>query len=428
MKAKPEILVLWRGFFPSTEKGFISGPTSPIAYEIFRRIVSNSFTVTIICWHFSPQPYTDTVEGINIIRIKKPSCKYFNEQLWGLKMSTRALYEITRRKINLLHIMGEPIWHGWSLFMAKLSKIPTLMSFLDPWYPLYIYEEEMEGRKKGKIGLSHLIFNKKTALLQTVIPFLEKLYAKYANKVTVVTDDLKQYYISRGISEKKMFVISNATSIPNIKEEKVLSLKNVYGLNNSDTVIGYLGGIRKIHGAEVLLRSFIILAQKHKNIKLVYIGNGNDVGLLKSQIPEELKDKVIFIGKVSYKEVPNYLSLIDCGFISWENNLAMSCASPLKVFEYMAAKKPVIGGCTAHIKQIIEKNNSGIFMKNRTVECAIEALSKFINLPTREKIRLGENAYQYIYKTQTWDIIANKYVGIYNGLIHDEKRNFEVIL
>jgi len=411
MRTKPEILVLWRGFFPSSQEGFISGPTSPIAYEIFRRLASKGFKMTIICWHFSYEPHLETAGGIKIIRVKEPICKLLWEKVLGLKISVRALYEMMRRKISLLHIMGEPVWHGWSLFIAKLLRIPVLVSFLDAWYSMHIYEEETRGKGKNKTASFYLY------LYRIIIPFLEKLYARCANMVTVVTKDLKNYYISHGIPESKVFVITNAASIPDIVEEKVLRLRNLYGLGESDTVIGYLGGVRKIHGVEVLLESFIFLAEKYQHMKLIYIGDGDDIGLLKSRIPEKLKDRVIFAGKVSYGEVPNYLSLIDCGFISWENNLAMSCGSPLKVFEYMAAKKPVIGGCTDHIKQIVKESGAGIFMKDRSTACAVEALTKFLNLSREDRIRFGENGYQYISNAHSWEIIANRYVEIYNGLI-----------
>lgn len=408
MKNRISLLVVWRGFFPSLRQGFAPGPTSPIAYEIFRRIRDKACDVKIICWHSKSQPHRENVEEIEVARIKKPFFRRFSEQVLGLKMSARAVYEIVRRKVNLLHIMGEPVWHGWSLFIARLLRMPVVMSFLDAWYPLEIYERE----PKGNLKLPYLLFNR-----EALIPFLEKLYAQYASKIIVVTDDLKRYYMSLGISERKIIVIPNAASIRNSEEQKLSILKDIYGLEEKDIVIGYLGGIRKIHGVEILIRSFVSLAMRYKDIKLIYIGDGVDLESLKSQRPKELENRIIFSGEVSYDEVPNYLCLIDCGFISWEDNLAMSCASPLKLFEYMAAKKPVIGGCTGQIREIIEKSNGGIFMRERTIGCAIDALERFINLPASEKGRLGENGYRYVIENHSWTIVAKKYEEVYKDLI-----------
>lgn len=416
MKTKRKILVVWRGYFPSFNKKFPKGPTSPVVYEIFRRVVNQGFDVTIICWHFDGQLFYELVDGINIIRVKSPYIKYIKEQLWGLKISFVAIWKLITEDIDLFHIVGEPIWHGWGIIIAKMLGISVVVSFLDAWYFLFNYENQILGKPKGKLGIfNHLFLNNRF-----VITFLEKFFAINADKMTVVTDDLKNYFINLGIPESKIHTIPNAATIYNLEKMKIDCLKSKHKLEKDEIVIGYLGSINRIHGVELLLTSFIKLCKKYEKIKLMFIGDGDSkyVEMLCLQIPADVKNKIIFTGKVDYLEVSNYVALIDCGFICWENTPAMSCASPLKLFEYLACGKPVVGGCTRHIQDVIKKSQAGIYIEKPTIEDVTNKLELFLNLSSDEKDKLAQNAKQFILENWNWDIVAGQYISIYNSFFN----------
>jgi glycosyltransferase involved in cell wall biosynthesis len=68
---------------------------------------------------------------------------------------------------------------------------------------------------------------------------------------------------------------------------------------------------------------------------------------------------VVFIGEVPNQAVPAYLAVADLCLALFPVNVVTMCKSPLKVFEYMAAGKPVLARAVGEIARCLEEGHNG---------------------------------------------------------------------
>lgn len=106
--------------------------------------------------------------------------------------------------------------------------------------------------------------------------------------------------------------------------------------NKKKPIVGYYGAMAPWLDWKLINE----MHQKCKEYEFVYIG----IDYQKALKNLEFTDNVHFLGAKKYNELPSYSIHFDCCIIPFvEGNIAKS-TSPLKLFEYMAVKKPIV--CT----------------------------------------------------------------------------------
>ncbi|MDR2395566.1 MAG: glycosyltransferase [Endomicrobium sp.] len=135
--------------------------------------------------------------------------------------------------------------------------------------------------------------------------------------------------------EKKVVLIPNGVEIENFSLDAAEIPKDMEKiLHENKTIIGYYGAMAPWLDYELLNK----LAAERPNYNFVYIGCDYNDSLHKLN----KRSNVHFLGQKEYKELGEYSILFDvCTIPFCEGEIAKS-TSPLKLFEYMAARKPVV--------------------------------------------------------------------------------------
>jgi glycosyltransferase involved in cell wall biosynthesis len=79
-----------------------------------------------------------------------------------------------------------------------------------------------------------------------------------------------------------------------------------------------------------------------------------------------------------------------------------SWMSPLKLFEYMAARKPILCSDLPVLREIIQHGRNGLLLPAHDPEAWIDALQRLMADPVERK-RLGANAYDDFLAQHTWE-------------------------
>ena len=143
------------------------------------------------------------------------------------------------------------------------------------------------------------------------------------------------------MSSEKVFVIRSA---PDLKKFKPV-LSNSLLRNKKKYLVGYVGVMGRQDGVDYLLRAihYIVHRKKRKDIYFILIGKGPEWQSLKRYCSElKLDNYVTFTGRVSDKEMVEYLSTCEVCVNPDVVNEFNDKSTMNKVLEYMALGKPIV--------------------------------------------------------------------------------------
>lgn len=157
------------------------------------------------------------------------------------------------------------------------------------------------------------------------------------------------------------------------------------------------------------------------------------------EIPNVMKNKnqIIYLGRNSYEKGIDIIKNIEpqingnvvyCTDLTWEKAMIKLKESnlmvvpsrleslPTNIKEAFYFKIPVIGMNVGGIPELIIHDKTGILVLNGNSQMLLEAINNLLKNKEKAQI-LSDNAYQFIIKNLTWDIILPKYIQFYEKLL-----------
>jgi glycosyltransferase involved in cell wall biosynthesis len=113
------------------------------------------------------------------------------------------------------------------------------------------------------------------------------------------------------------------------------------------------------------LDTFLVAADRLRHetaIQFVLAGGGNQVERLKTIVEEKQLSNVTFAGHFAKGEVGRVLAAADVCVATLMDIPEFKMPFPNKVFDYMAAGKPILLGIDGAIRKVVEDANAGIFI------------------------------------------------------------------
>ena len=186
----------------------------------------------------------------------------------------------------------------------------------------------------------------------------KKIFPRLKNVLTV-NHKLADIY-----SQKYLVPVTVVKNVP-FKRNSTTFISNKFEKTDK-TIILYQGAVNKGRGLELMIDTMSNL----NNYQLVIIGDGDVSKQLKKQATVlGLGTKVIFLGKISPKDLPAYTESADVG-ISLEENLGLSYrySLPNKIFDYIQAEIPVLASDLPLINQLMQEFKIGEILRKRNPE------------------------------------------------------------
>ena len=188
--------------------------------------------------------------------------------------------------------------------------------------------------------------------------------------------------------------------------------------------IVYLGSLAPIKGVDNLIIATKILKNTDLKFKTIIIGgDSKNIYRYKNLINKfNLKNNIIMTGFLSHKEALAIIKLCDLAIISLSKNVySKFFVSPLKLFDYMSCKIPIIAPNFPSISEVINNNKNGILIEpDNPIKLAETIYNLLKNKSLRKKI--GENAFLSSRK-YTWSKRAEKICNVIHQLneTHNKK-------
>ena len=161
-------------------------------------------------------------------------------------------------------------------------------------------------------------------------------------------------------------------------------------------VLGFVGFVRPWHGLEWAIRALPRLDGK---VHLLVVGDGPAQANLEREAAKlGVEDRVHFAGRVPHHEISSYVQSFDVAL----QTKAVSYASPLKMFEYMALGRAIIAPDQPNLREILKPDIDALLFDpedESSFFSALERLSGDADL----RARLGTAARRSVMETPfTW--------------------------
>ncbi len=198
-----------------------------------------------------------------------------------------------------------------------------------------------------------------------VFAFWQWLLLMLAKGVTVNTHFMEQRI--RNKSRAPLVYVPNGVDDTQcVRPDQAISdvLRSALGLATF-RVVAYAGTLTlQNHAIDLLLKAFAYVVRQVPDAKLLLIGGGEDMPVLRQQVATMgLQQNVVFIGQVPPKSMPTYLSLANVSVDPVHDNVVARARSPLKVFESMAVGVPVVTGDVGDRKKWLDDGRAGVLVQ-----------------------------------------------------------------
>lgn len=233
------------------------------------------------------------------------------------------------------------------------------------------------------------------------IKFGEKMAAKYADEIIVLSDGVKKYF--KETYNRDTHFIPNGITQPDIFDSKIISSK--YNLNK-DSYFLFLGRIVPEKGIHYLIDAY---SEVKTDKKLVIAGGASDTDSYYEELRKKASnnENIIFTGFVQGQELEELYS----------NTYVYVLPSDLEGMPLSLLEAMSYGNCclTSDIEECSDvMEDCGVTFKQSSVE---DLANKLQYLSDSEKVvqKLKLESSPFIIKKYNWDDIVNKTLELYRG-------------
>jgi glycosyltransferase involved in cell wall biosynthesis len=280
-----------------------------------------------------------------------------------------------RNEIDLIHASSPPSVDLMAGYLAsKISKKPLLLEFRDPWV------RSVESR----VNSFYWQYSPSGRFLKKV----EEKLCKHARQIVVTNPKIKDELLRlHQLPDNKIHVVYNGADL----EE----FENVEPEKFDKFTVTYFGVIHLSRALDKMIEALPYL----NDVQFILLGNGPHVNKLKSLARElGVKGMVKFLGTVPEKNMIRILLASDVFFISLDDRPDLHYLLPSKIFQAMAAGKPIIaiGPRNGDLENIINKHGCGIMLHTSNPEEIADSVRK----TSDEMGRNGRKAVEKLYNVR----------------------------
>jgi glycosyltransferase involved in cell wall biosynthesis len=239
---------------------------------------------------------------------------------------------------------------------------------------------------------------------------------KNADVVLPVTRVLGDIVAAYGVPEERIVIIPNGINGERFDADiDVAAAKKALGLENV-LVLGFTGFVRDWHGLDKVI-AMIAQDPPGAQRQLLVVGDGPERSVLEQQAKSlGIEKRVKFTGVIGRDEVAQYVAAFDIAL----QPAVVAYASPLKLFEYLALGKAIVGPAQPNLREILTHEHNALLFDPKDADGLSKVIARLSeDAPLREKVARNARAAIADQKL-TWHENALRVVGLFNGLL---KRN-----
>jgi len=294
---------------------------------------------------------------------------------------------LTIKKVDIIWGTTPPIFQAFTAWLVSaLKRVPFLLEVRDLW-PAFAVE----------VGVL------KNPLLIRMSLWLERFLYRNAKHVVVNSPGYIQHVRERGA--KHVTIIPNGADISLFPNENEQKIRRDLGWADNFIVL-YAGAHGMSNDLDTLLDAAQIL-HPQAGLRFILLGDGKEKPMLMERARVMNLTNLSFYDPVPKNEMGAILSSADACVAILKPIELYKTTYPNKVFDYMAAGKPVILAIDGVIRDVVEESHCGLFSQPGNPQTLAEKILYLFRNPVKSR-EMGKNGRDYLSRNFDRQMIARQ--------------------
>ena len=283
--------------------------------------------------------------------------------------------------------------------LSRVLRVPLVLEFNS--------SEVWKGRYWGGLHLVRLA------------ELVERVNLRAADRIVVVSEPLRQQLLDQGVPRERILVNPNGVDPSRFSPlDGATELRRRLGLS-SGVVIAFSGTFGVWHGIPTLVETIPKVLAARPFARFLLLGDGPLRPLLD---PVLASSRVVAPGLVPHAEVSHYLAAADV-LVSPHGRQADGgefFGSPTKLFEYMAAGRPIVASSVGQIADVLEDGVTALLVTPDDPAALAAAIVRLIDDGCL-RAALARAARERAIELHTWQQNAERLLASLGGMRHPER-------
>lgn len=301
--------------------------------------------------------------------------------------------------IDLIWGTSPPLFQGWSAWaLAAVKRVPWLLEIRDLW-------------PEFAIAIGTL----RSPLLISLSRWLERFLYRRAPRIALNSPGFTEYVEQAGAEPGKLVAVPNGVDTEQFAvEAEGGPLRQAHGLHGKFIAL-YAGA----HGMANDLWQVLQAAEGLKQdpgIVFVLLGDGAEKQALVEHVRAHRLGNVLFLPPAPKDQVPSILAEADCGIATLKPLEMFTTTYPNKVFDYLAAGKPVVLAIDGVIRRLVEEAGAGLYVQPGDSAALGQAVRRLRDEPELAG-QMGRQGRQYVVERYDRKLLAERMQSVLEALV-----------
>ncbi len=254
-------------------------------------------------------------------------------------------------------------------------------------------------------------------ILQGLSKLVEQADYRRADLVLSINESLRDYTIAMGAPPARAVLLRAGIDLRRYLSADGLEVRRDHGFSRDDIVLTFVGWLYPFSGLEEVAQDLLMAPESGRIVKLLAVGKGELWDALQRLAAEDgLAHRIALVTWQPYSELPSYLAAADICILPALPVALMQNIVPIKIYEYMAAGKPVIATRLPGLVREFGEGNGIVFIDGpHEVVSTASKLAASGNLDS-----LGKRARAFV-SGNDWTKVTDEFESILQRLVQESR-------
>ncbi len=314
----------------------------------------------------------------------------------------RILEVVKKEPVDLIHAHSPALCGLGALQAARSKGVPFVYELRAFWEDAAVDQNKTSARSL-RYRLSRKLEDYVVHRADAVVGISQSIMDELKERKT---DPAKLFHVPNGVDTEKFSPVT--------RDEKLAAKLGL----DSEPVLGFIGSLYRWEGVAWLVRAVSELRRRGTACKLLIVGDGEEMPAVREAVRELNAGEFIqVLGRVPHGEIERYYSVVDVLVYPRHSIRLTELVTPLKPLEAMALGKAILGSDVGGIRELVLPEKTGILYRADNVEDFCAQATRLLSETNLQRI-LGEEAREFILREKDWNVLAQRYINIYDFAMH----------